>query len=198
MGTGMGAVVGALIIATLGTLTLYLSGNRRLRFERLYERRAEVIAELSKSLYQTQRGFISLTNIAPPTLEQRKQQVQDAEEAFNHLVMYYHSNKVWLDRETGKEVESLLEVMSAKMQVYVNNVDGDWVPKNKEAHQVGTWMREEIPGFRRDLEDRFRMIVYPPPWYDNVLSLLAQLQPQNQESSASTQGENNPREKQPM
>ncbi len=112
--------------------------------------------------------------------------------------MYFHSNKVWLDRETGEEVESFLAVMSDKMQVYANNVDRDWVPQNREAHQVGTWMREEIPGLRRDLEDRFRMIVYPPPWYDGLLRLLIQLQPQNQESSASNQGENISREKQPM
>lgn len=179
----MDVIAGALITAILGGLILYLLGVRRHHFGRLYERRAEVIADLSKFLYQTQRSFIVLTNIAPPDMEGREQQIEQAQQAFNKLVEHYHSNTVWLDMDTRDKVESFLEVLTNKVQAYMSDLDAQRIPQSGSAHKIGLWMRTEIPGFRRDLENQFRNIVYPPPWYEAPLQLLEQLQPRNIEPS---------------
>ncbi len=47
---GMDAIVAAFITAMLGTLGGYIVGNRRQQYAHLYERRADMIAELTKLL----------------------------------------------------------------------------------------------------------------------------------------------------
>lgn len=179
----MSVIAGALITAILGGLILYLSGIRQQHFGRLTERRAEVIADLSKFLYQTQRNFIVFTTIAPADMEGRKQQKDQAQQAYNKLVEHYHSNTVWLDMETCDKVEYFLDVLAQNMQAYMNDLDAHLVPQSKSAHEIGLWMKTEIPVFRRDLENQFRITVYPPPWYEAPLQFLAQLQPRNLEPS---------------
>jgi hypothetical protein len=50
------------LTAIVGIIGGYLVGNRRLKYEHLYERRADVIAELSKLLAAVQSGVVDLTS----------------------------------------------------------------------------------------------------------------------------------------
>jgi hypothetical protein len=105
----MDAVVAALITAVVGGPIVYLLGNRRLRYERLYERRAEVIARLSELLFLMQRGFVSWTNPFQSADADRDQQRREASQAFHDLVIYYGSNSVWLDQRTCEKIEAFME-----------------------------------------------------------------------------------------
>jgi hypothetical protein len=58
--------VAPVITAVVGILGGYIVGNWRLKYEHLHERRAEVIAELSKLLAAVQRGVVDFTNPFQP------------------------------------------------------------------------------------------------------------------------------------
>jgi len=58
--------VAPVITAVVGILGGCIVGNWRLKYEHLHERRAEVIAELSKLLAAVQRGVVDFTNPFQP------------------------------------------------------------------------------------------------------------------------------------
>src|SRR5215207_3586020 len=106
----MGAAVGAVITVFVGGWIGYVLGNRRLRFERLYERRAEVIARLYELRFLMQRGFLEWTSPFQVADVDRDTQRKKADEAFHELVSYYRSNSIWLDLKTCQKIESFLEI----------------------------------------------------------------------------------------
>jgi hypothetical protein len=59
-------VVAPILAAVVGVLGAYVLGTRRSKYEHLYERRAEVIAELSKLLAAVQRGVVDFPNPFQP------------------------------------------------------------------------------------------------------------------------------------
>lgn len=102
----------------LGALVVHILHNRQLRNERLFERRAEVIAKLSEKLYTMQYVF---TAVANPNKQDGdpKQQIQDANRTFDDLRHYYFSNAIWLDSEDCEKVESFMEMAYATMGDYI-------------------------------------------------------------------------------
>jgi hypothetical protein len=87
----MDAVV-PVISAVVGVLGGYIVGNWKLKYEHLHERRAEVIAELSKLLAAVQRGVVDFTNPLQRGDVDRRQQAEEADRAFSELVECYRSN----------------------------------------------------------------------------------------------------------
>lgn len=79
---GMDAVVAALITIIVGGPIAYFLGNRRLQYERLYERPAEVIARLSELLAAVQRGDVDFTKPLQPSDVDRREQAKEAQRAF--------------------------------------------------------------------------------------------------------------------
>jgi hypothetical protein len=78
----MDAVVAALITINVGGPIAYFLGNRRLQYERLYERRAEVILRLSELLAAVQHGVVDFTKPLQPSDVDRREQANEAQRAF--------------------------------------------------------------------------------------------------------------------
>jgi hypothetical protein len=58
----MDTIAAAMITAVVGILGGYLVGNRRVKYEQLHERQAEVIAKLCELLAALQRDVADLTS----------------------------------------------------------------------------------------------------------------------------------------
>jgi hypothetical protein len=155
---------------------VYLVGNRRLRHERLYERRAQVIAKLSELLYLMQRGLVSWASPFQLQDVDRDEQRKAANEAFFELVIYYNSNAVWLDPQTCENIDSVTETAWTTAWDYMDNLNERGHPQNKEGRDASIRLYRELPVLRRTLEREFRAILYPPPWYDAPLRMLDRLQ----------------------
>ena len=175
----MGAIAGPLVAAVVGGLVVYVLGTRQRRLEGLYERRAVVIARLSELLYLMQRGFSTWANPFQYGGVDRDEQRKAASDAFHELVTYYHSNSVWLDPQTCEKIESVMETAWAAAWDYVDNMNERGYAHGKEGRDASRKLYRDLPVLRRDLEDDFRAILYPAPWWDYPLRVLEGLQTRN-------------------
>lgn len=182
----MDAVVAALITALVGGPIFYALGTRQRRLEVLYERRAQVIARMSELLFVMQRGFSTWASPFQSAGVDRVQQRKAASDAFQELVLYYHSNSVWLDPRTCDKVESVMETAWTAAWDYADELDERGYPQNQAGRDASKKLWRDLPGLRRDLEDEFRAILYPPPWYDALLQFLDRIQTRNQQTSEPT------------
>jgi hypothetical protein len=168
----MDAVVAAIVAALLSGLSGYLWGNRRLKHERLYERRAEVLSRLGELLYEVQRGFVTFTSPFQAGEADRKEQMEEANWAFFGLVRYFYSNEMWLEEDTCLKIEKFTQFAYVKMGEYVDDLDERGHPTSEEGREIGTRIMSEILPLRRELITEFRAIVYPAPFYDSALRSL--------------------------
>ncbi len=192
------------VAALIGVLGGYMLGNRRLRYERLYEQRALVIAKLSEllftlqsdlidrsspnQLWQTDRFVIDsdLTDWSSPFhVEQldRDEQQKNVAAVWRELAVYYRSNAVWLDPATCDRIDSFLKTAIELAWVYEDSLNESGHPRSAEARDAALRLIDTIPPLRRKLEDQFRTILYPPPWYDVPLRFLSWLHVKNRKST---------------
>jgi len=167
----MDAVV-AIVAVLLSGLSGYLWGNRRLRYERLYERRAEVLSRLGELLYEVQRGFVTFTSPFQSGEADRKEQMEEANRAFFHLVDHFYSNEMWLEEDTCLKIEKFTQFAYLNMGAYVDDLNERGHPGSAEGREIGQRIMNELQPLRRDLIAEFRAIVYPPPWYESALTSL--------------------------
>lgn len=180
----MDAIVAALITTVVGGPIFYALGTRQRRLEGLHERRAEVIARMSELLFLMQRGFASWANPFQYAGVDRDEQRKTASEAFHELVTYYHSNSVWLDSQTCEKIESVMETAWMAAWDYVDNTNERGYAHGQEGREASRKLYRELPVLRKELEDQFRTILYPPPWYDAPLQLLERIQVRNRQDFA--------------
>jgi hypothetical protein len=172
-----------LITAVVGILGGYIVGNRRLKFEHLHERRAEVLAKLSELLAALQRGAVTFTNFYQRGDVDRLGQLQETQRAFNELVHYYRSNEVWLAPDTCLKIEEFLDNVHLPLEDYLDDLDERGFPQTQEGRSAGLHVMRETQPLRRELIEEFRAILYPPPWYDAPLRLLAHIQARTRKPS---------------
>jgi hypothetical protein len=170
----MDAIV-TVLVAGVGVLGGYIVGNWRLKYENLHERRAEVIAELSKLLAAVQRGVVDLTNPLQPRDVDRREQAEKAQRAFFELVECYRSNEVWLEPNTCQKVEAFMDKVYLPLGDYMDTLDERGYPLGPQGEQgrtLGRQIMREIQPLRRELINEFRAILYPPRWYEAPLRVL--------------------------
>ena len=180
----MYVVVAAVISAVLGGLFVHVLETRKLRYERLFERRAEVISKLSEKLYTMQFVFTVVANPYKQDADPNEQ-IQDANRAFDDLRHYYFSNAIWLDPEDCEKVESFIEMAYITMGDYISDLNERGHPQSATGRDAALRIRAEIQPLRRELEKRFRDILYPPDWYEPLLRFLERIQSRNRQPSES-------------
>jgi hypothetical protein len=172
----MNVVIASLISAVLGGLVVHILESRRVRHERLFDRRAEVIAKLSEKLYAMQVGFSSFVHPYQRGDVDRKKQLQDANQAFDELRQYYFSNEIWLDPGSCAKIESFMEMAYTTLGDYVDDLNERGYPQTAEGRAAGSRISAELQPLRRKLEADFRAILYPQLWYQPLLQLLQPVQ----------------------
>jgi hypothetical protein len=158
-------VVAPILAVVVGVLGGYIVGNRQLKYERLYQRRAEIIAELSRLLAAVQHGVVNFTSPFQRGDINRDEQAKEAQRAFFELVECYRANEVWLNPETCEQVEEVMNNVHQSLGDYVDDLDERGYPQSKEGRELGTCRFRETQLLRRKLLEEFRAILYPPPWW---------------------------------
>lgn len=166
------AAVGALVGALVASLLAYFLGLRRSRYERLEEKRAEVIAELSRLLFEVQNKYVhwylpSLRGGHTPA-EVRGESAEKGATAIESLVAlehYYHSNVAWLDLGTADRIEGAISELDELTEEYGGPGTGNtYFQVTDKGVEIANRMRDRIPAIRDELIREFRDILYPYKW----------------------------------
>ncbi len=190
MNAGVATFLAPFLTAVIGTIGGYILGNRRLKYEHLLERRAEVIAKLCELLATVQRGVVNFTQPMQRVDVDRHEQAEEAKRAFSELVLCYQSNEVWLEPDTCKKIESFMSNIYLSLGEYFDDLNERGYPQTAEGRKLGRRIWGETQPLRRELIDEFRTILYPPPWWDTPLRIFERLHTRNRKSTSESPGDN--------
>lgn len=132
-----------------------------------------------------QRGFSTWANPFQSADVDRDEQRKAASDAFQELVLYYHSKSVWLTPQTCEKIESVMETVWTAAWDYADELNERGYPQNEVGREASKELWRDLPALRRELEDEFRAILYPPPWYDALLRFLERIQIRDRQTSES-------------
>jgi hypothetical protein len=164
----IGGVAGALVSVVLG----YFLGLRRSRFERLEEKRAEVLAELSGLLFDVEdkyQKWYAPSLRAPQaghTMGEIKGKVAERGkatiESLNALTRCYHRNIAWLDPDVAARIEDAITELQEMLFEYGKvGIDNTYFHASEKGVEAAKAMEDRIPKIRKELVAEFREILRP-------------------------------------
>jgi hypothetical protein len=153
-----------LIAVLLAASLAYVFGRWKTVHDRLYERRADVIAaifERFETLDQQVASMLSPRDYAGEPSKDEKAQL--AVDSFNDLQKHYRSNSIWLSRGTSRVVDGFLIKYRKTIEDFVRvqrrvSRESD-EPKDLEGW-IKTWtsFRKESPEIKDRLDTEFRAV----------------------------------------
>lgn len=180
------AVAGAAIATLLGGPVAYLLGLRRSRYERLEEKQAEVIAELSRLLFEVdEKHFHWYRQTAAESL---KEKGQIAAESLEILIRYFHSNVVWLDSGTAARVENTVEELRDMGSRYYADLITIDFQMPAEGNELARNSLDKVRAMREDIIKEFREILYPQEWWTRIFPWRVRLKRRREESRSDSEG----------
>jgi hypothetical protein len=160
------------VVAVLGG---YLLGGRRTQFERLYEQRAEVIAELTRRLGRVQWTALTAANPGQPLGKVRLQRIEENKVAITQFIDFFIGHTLWLDEDRALQIDGHVVELANILTEY----EGDLAygqPSSEVGVVAAARIEAMVPDAKQALDARFREIMYPPQWWDGPLRILAGLQ----------------------
>lgn len=148
----------------LAVILAYVFGRRQTQHERLYTRRAEVIAELFERFKDVDDRVYELLHPIDFAGEPDKStKAKHATEAFNELHTYYQHHSIWLSRRTSRQMQDFIAQYRVPVRDfprwYEDRRDPD-VPAEDRSSQkwVAMWklFEQTSPELRDALEEEFR------------------------------------------
>jgi hypothetical protein len=160
------------VATVLAVVLAYYFGRRQTEYQRLYERRAEVIAGLFERYVRMDQRVRSIVELEDP--KEWPIKTERASESFEELVQYHLANSIWLSRSTSRQLSSFTERYGERFRDLQNPLSGEdewgddtitwgepWREKLEKALEkalassVSKFNRESLE-IRNALEDEFR------------------------------------------
>lgn len=142
--------------------------EHQVRFSKLHEKRADVIAELYGLLVQAYWDISSFTSPMEWEGEPKKQEkYATAMNASADFYRFFDKHKIYIPEKLCDQIDGFAQEMRGKaigFGVYVQHEDGalpDHVLKEKHEAWIGGWkyFKEQAPKARNALENEFRDIL---------------------------------------
>lgn len=135
--------------------------EHQVRFSRLHDRQAEIIATIFAKLDHLHGAFREWTY--PGALGQAPNMIKRRDRAidqFNKFVQYYYPHAIWLDEDTCAAINGILDQLRTPYYDFVVNTDQNGHPRDRDAWlKIYNKINREIPAARTLLDKRFRQIL---------------------------------------
>ena len=142
--------------------------EHQVRFSRLHEKRATVIAELNSLLAEAMweaESFLSVMEFSGEPSKREKHNTATAK--LVELARYFDKHRIYLPGELAAPLEALVQrvrTLVIRFGVYLHWEDGqlqDHTRKEKHKAWIEGWeaIRNEVPAARQKLETEFRAIL---------------------------------------
>jgi hypothetical protein len=154
------------VATVLAVVLAYYFGRRQTEYQRLYERRAEVIAGLfERYARMDERSQSIIGELFDRTPEQHENEnatmVELASESFEELLQYHHANSIWLSRSTSRRLSDFTQRYSKVFSQLQDSTKPIEMGQNWRARIANSLLttdefaRESLE-IRNALEDEFR------------------------------------------
>jgi hypothetical protein len=157
------------VATVLAVVLAYYFGRRQTEYQRLYERRAEVIAGLferyARMDERSQSIIGEIGELFDRTPEQHENEnatmVELASESFEELLQYHHANSIWLSRSTSRRLSDFTQRYSKVFSQLQDSTKPIEMGQNWRARIANSLLstdefaRESLE-IRKALEDEFR------------------------------------------
>jgi len=166
-----------LITLVVGLVLGYILRTRgdenQIRYARLYEKRATMLADLSERLYKLHRNLESWTSPLQHGGEEAMKEKRDAvAAAFNEFADCFYSNSLWLDEQSMSKGKALLEKIRRLIHEY-DKIPGTGFQHQREVREYLTqntdWINNwdiiheqattEVGKMREEIEVEFKEIL---------------------------------------
>ena len=143
------------------TLAIAVS-ERHVRFGKLHEKRAEVVAKtygLLQDLYYYFRKYTSTASLPGESQENKR---QNATDAFNSFIDYYIPNKLFLSMLAVEKIDEINKIFKeefSKFSLFVENEMAGEENKLEIWNKIDTKVSQEIPIILNELENEFRRLL---------------------------------------
>lgn len=140
-----------------------LTAEHQIRYTRLHERQAEVIAEVYAKLEDLHDAIRFLAKLRPAPVEQERideleNARQHAADASRELEHYFNRQSIWLDQETCERTQIIISLLKTTTRGLQYHLFG-WQLPDERLDKIERQLADEIPGARRLLDHRFRTIL---------------------------------------
>lgn len=160
---------GAILLGILGGLGIgelinkifdYIFSKNRFKFEMIYRKRIEILSEIDKKIYKTQKSFQDLMSplqtAGEPT---KKEKGKFAAETANDFLEYLNENKIYLN----DNLESRLDNINKKLaDAWATHRAATWFEKDSDIKKwTESWntVKDEIPSISKEIRKEFRKIL---------------------------------------
>lgn len=152
------AILGTLGIGgVIGSWVTFVLNKNQFKFERLHEKRAEVIAELHKKLLKVQStfGFSTLEEKYADVIPPIDQRLTDASDASAELSQFFSENRIYFEHSMEQEIEKISKVTS---DLYFDLAKiKDLKPRDFEG--AGARLKTELIPLIKKIEAQFKEII---------------------------------------
>jgi hypothetical protein len=174
------ALAGSLAGALVAGILSYFLGLRRSRLERLEEKYAEVLAELSGLLFDVEdkyqkwyapslrspQAMHTTSEMEGKVAERGKATI----ESLNALTRCYHRNIAWLDPNVAARIDSAITELQKMLYEYGKvGLDNTYFHVSEKGVEAAKAMEDRIPKIRKELVDAFQEILRPPSLWSRLL-----------------------------
>lgn len=153
-----------------------------IRFSRVHERQAEIIAEVFARLDRAHNAFGRWASPwAPPGVTQ-EQKRNEASETFGALLDYFYPNAIWLDGDICNAINRIIRELHGAQITLLRAFADDGALFDTS---IGPWeaakmrLEDDIPIARRLLDRQFRELLGVAPRKDPLPALSLETSPDN-------------------
>jgi len=134
--------------------------EHQVRFTRLHERQAEIMAEVFSRLETLHQACLLWARKMLPRDTETAPFRDRAVEAYKSFVEYYHPKAIWLDVETCTAINAIVAEFSDTLFQLTFDTDEHGFPRNPKAWgESYQRLKESIPKARGLLDTRFRGVL---------------------------------------
>jgi len=138
----------------------YKIHKSKIKFETIYQKRVEILTELSKKIYKTEKSFKSLMSPLQGGEEMTKlEKGKVAAESANDFLDYLNENRIYLN----DCLEEKFELINSEMKdAWATHQAARWDDRKPDTEMwIKAWekVEKEIPAMNKEVRKEFRKIM---------------------------------------
>ena len=144
--------------------------EHQVRFTRLHDRRARIVARVYAKLDQVHLAMREWTRTMRVGQRRDMSKLRDSTlSARNDFLEYYSRNAIWLERDICDAIDGIISQLDEPTYNFMVDVDDKGFPNDRKAWLAASEkLTKDVPKVRQAIEKRFRAIlgVVEPPTSD--------------------------------